>query len=120
MADRCVLITWGEVARGREERAIECFNNTIGYYGRMQQEGKIEAFDAVLCRPGAKIDGFIRADGTARQLADLTEDREFMRLVTEATLCVDDIAVTNAYCNAGVSAQMEMYAEAIAKVPQMS
>jgi hypothetical protein len=120
MADRCLLLTWGEVARGREERAVECFNETIGYYGRLQQEGKIESFDAVLCMPGAPVDGYIRLDGTARQLLDVKEDREFIRLTNEATTCVERIAVNDGYCNNGVTEQMEIYAEAIAKVPQMS
>jgi hypothetical protein len=120
MADRCLLLTWGEVVRGREERAVECFNDSLGYYGRLQQEGKIETFDAVLCAVnGGRLDGYIRLDGTARQLLDVKEDREFQRLTAEATTCVENIAVTDAYCNNGISVQMEIFAEAIAKVPQM-
>ena len=35
MADRVVFISWGQVVRGREERAMENFNETIGLYGKM-------------------------------------------------------------------------------------
>src|SRR3954452_14665497 len=80
MADRCLLTTWGEVVRGREERATECFNDTVGYYGRAQQQGKIEKFDTVLCFPNGRLDGYIKVEGTAQQLADMKEDREFQRL----------------------------------------
>jgi hypothetical protein len=121
MADRCLLITWGEVARGREQRALEVFNDTVGYYGRCQQQGKIESFDTVLCAPnGGRLDGYIRIEGSARQLADLKEDRDFQRLTAEATMIVEKIAVMDAYCNQGVADQMEIFAEVSAKVPQMA
>jgi hypothetical protein len=121
MADRCLLLTWGEVVRGREERALECFNDTVGFYGRCQQDGKIESFDTVLCAPnGGRLDGFIRLEGSAKQLADLKESRDFQRLTAEATVCVENIAVTDAYCNQGVAQQMEIYQEVVNKVPQMS
>jgi hypothetical protein len=120
MADRCLLTTWGEVARGREERAVECFNETVGYYGRAQQEGRIESFDTVLCSPNGVLDGYIKVEGTAQQLAAMKEDREFQRIMAEAGTIVDDLAITDAVCNQGVADQMEIFREAIAKVPQMA
>ena len=120
MADRCLLITWGEVARGREERALENFNDAMGYYGRCQQEGKIESFDVVLCAPSGGFDGFIRLDGSARQLADLKEDPEYQRLLVTATLCVDEISVRDAFCNEGVAQQMGVFQAEVSKVPQMA
>jgi hypothetical protein len=121
MADRCLLITWGEVARGREERALECFNDTVGFYGRCQQEGKIESFEPVLCAPnGGQLDGYIKINGSAKQLADLRENRDFQKLTVEATTIVEKIAVLDAYCNEGVAKQMEIFREVVAKVPQMA
>jgi hypothetical protein len=120
MADRCLLTTWGEVARGREERAMECFNECVGYYGRAQQEGRIEKFDTVLCLPNGRLDGYFKVEATAQQLADMKEDREFQRLMAEAGTIVDGLAITDAVCNQGVADQMEIFREAIAKVPQMA
>ena len=48
MADRILFITWKAPVRGLEERAVESFNEAIGLYGRMQQEGRIESFDVAL------------------------------------------------------------------------
>jgi hypothetical protein len=120
MADRCLLITWGQVARGREERALENFNEAMGYYGRCQQEGKIEGFDVVLCAPNAKLDGYIQLRGAARQLADLKEEAEYQRLLVTASLCTDELSVIEAACNEGVAEQVEIFAQAVAKVPQMA
>lgn len=121
MADRCLVISWGEVVRGREERALETFNDTLGYYGRCQQEGKIETFSTVLCSPnGGRLDGYVCVEGSAKQMTDLKEDPEFQRLAAEATTIVEKFAITDGYCNEGIAQQIGVFQEAIGKVPQMS
>ena len=70
MADRIMFISWGANVAGREERGLEVFNDAVGLYGRMQQEGRIESFDVVLMAPnGSAIDGYMCLGGTAEQLA---------------------------------------------------
>ncbi|UGS37346.1 hypothetical protein [Capillimicrobium parvum] len=118
MADRALVLTWGAVVRGREERAMENFNEVVGLYGRMQQDGRIEQFDVTLLMPNAHMEGFIQLQGSAEQLAAVKEDPEFQRLMTESTLIVDELTITDGYVNEGIAAQMEMYRDAISKVPQ--
>jgi hypothetical protein len=118
MADRLLFISWGETVRGREERALEVFNETVGMYGRMQQEGRIERFDVRLLMPNAQLDGYFEVEGTAEQLAALKEDAEFRRSMTDATLIVDRITVTDGFCGQGIADQMALFTEAIGRVPQ--
>ena len=118
MADRCLFICWGEVARGREERALEAFNDSVGLYGRMQQEGRIESFDAVLLSPNGHLDGYIQINGSAQQIAAVKEDEEFMKLTVQVGLIVDDVRQIDGYCNEGVAQVMGLFQEAVAKVPQ--
>jgi hypothetical protein len=118
MADRALVLTWGEVVRGREERALDNFNEVVGLYGRMQQEGRIEQFDVTILAPNARIQGMMELQGTAEQMAAVKNDPEFRQLMTEATLIVDDLTITDAYVNEGIAAQMEMYRDAVSKVPQ--
>jgi hypothetical protein len=118
MADRLLCISWGEPVRGREERALEVFNRTVGYYGRKQQEGSIERFDVRLLAPSSRIGGYMEIEGTTAQLAALKDDAEFQRNLVDASLCVDDIRLTDGYCNQGVADQMALYSEAISQVPQ--
>jgi hypothetical protein len=42
MADEALFIGWGEVVRGRERTAVEVFNESLQYYGQLQQDGTIE------------------------------------------------------------------------------
>ncbi len=43
MAEAALFIGWGEAARGREKEALEIFNKSVQYWGRLQQGGKIES-----------------------------------------------------------------------------
>jgi hypothetical protein len=118
MADRILFVSWGEVVRGREVAAYENFNETIGLYGRLQQEGKMESFDVVLLDPSIDIAGYIAIHGSAEQLAALKENREFRGALYNASLIVDNLRMADGYTNEGIAKEMELYQEAISKVPQ--
>jgi hypothetical protein len=118
MADRVVFISWGQVVRGREERAMENFNETIGLYGKMQQDGRMESFDVVLLNPSTGMDGYLALHGSADQLNALKESEDFQRQLASATLIVEDLKMVDGWTGAGIAKQMEIYQEAISKVPQ--
>jgi hypothetical protein len=120
MADRVLVISWGEPVRGREERALEVFNEAIGLSGRMQQDGRIESFDVVLLNPNGEMAGYMELHGSDEQIAALDTDEEFMRNTVDATLIVENLRHTVGYTNEGVARQMAMYQDAIGKVPQTS
>ena len=118
MADRVLFVSWGETVRGREERALEVFNEAVGLMGRMQQDGRIESFDVVLLDPNGELGGYFEVHGSAQQIAALREDEEFQRNTNDASLIVENIRHVTGYTNEGVAKQTAMYQEAIAKVPQ--
>lgn len=120
MADRVLFISWGSPIPGREERGLEVFNEAVGLYGRMQQDGRIESFDVMLLGASSVLNGFMTLKGDAAQIQALQEDEEFRRIIVDANLIVDDLNVIAGYTNAGIAPQMAIYAEAIAKVPQMA
>lgn len=118
MAERVLFISWGAVVRGREVAALENFNETIGLYGRMQQEGRLESFDVVLLDPSMDIEGYIAIHGSAEQIATLKESEDFRRALYNASLIVDNLKMADGYTNEGIAKEMELYQEAISKVPQ--
>jgi hypothetical protein len=120
MADRMLMICWGQAVRGREERALEVFNESVGYYGRAAQEGRIEAFDVCLLEPNATLNGFMTLKGTREQLSALRADAEFRRIMADAIMIVDDMRILDGYVNDGVADQMAIFTAAIEKVPQMA
>jgi hypothetical protein len=118
MADSVLMITWGSPVRGREERGLDVFNEALGLYGRLQQEGRIEGFDVALMQPNGLMDGFIALRGSAEQLSALRQDEEFRRTTVAASLIVDDFRLIDGSTGEGIARDMELYREAVSQVPQ--
>jgi hypothetical protein len=120
MADRVLFVSWGENIAGREERGLEVFNEAVGFYGRCKEEGRIESFDLALLNPNADVDGYMVLTGSAEQLAALTDDDEYLRIMTEASTVVHKLRATQGYTGNGIARLMEIYSAAAAKSPQMA
>jgi hypothetical protein len=118
MPDRVLFISWSTPVRGREERGLEVFNDSMGLYGRMQQEGRIEKFDVVLLGPSGDLNGYIELHGSAEQLAAVREAEDFQRNTIEASLIVDGLRQIEGITNEEIARQMTLYQESIARVPQ--
>ena len=114
MADAGLFIGWGEVVRGRETEALEVFNETLAYYGRLQEEGAIENFEPVFLEPhGGDLSGFILIRGEAQKLASLRVSEEFAQFATRATLVVENFGIVGADLAERLQRQMEFYTEQI-------
>jgi hypothetical protein len=118
MADRVLHISWGSPIPGREERGLEVFNEAMGLYGRLQQDGRIESFDVALFAANSDLGGYIALHGTHEQLDAAQQDEDFQRTTIDASLVVADLRIAEAYTNEGVAQEMARYQAAISKVPQ--
>jgi hypothetical protein len=118
MADRVLHISWTAPIPGREERGLEVFNEAMGLYGRLQQDGRIESFDVALFPANSDLNGYIELHGTHEQLDAAQQDEEFRRVTIAASLVVSDLRIAEAVTNEGVAQEMARYQEAISKVPQ--
>jgi hypothetical protein len=116
MADRVLFLSWGAPIAGREERSVEVFNDALGYYGRLQQEGRIERFDVALFGAHAGINGYMVLHGSHDQLDAVEEDGEFRDITTAAALVVADLDITEGVTDAGIAAEMERYQAQTARV----
>jgi hypothetical protein len=117
MADAGLFIGWGEVVRGREDRALDVFNETIELYGQMQSDGRIESFEVALLNPhGGELQGFVLLRGSEAQIDAVPHDEEFERLMTKASLLVDNLGIIPAAIGASLARGMAIYQEEIAVV----
>ena len=116
MANRVLFITWGRNVVGREERGLEVFNEAVGLYGKMQQDGRIESFDVKLLGATGDIAGCMEMYGSAEQLDAVSESTDFRSMLIDASLIVEDLRVVRGLCNEGVAEAMTMYQEALSRV----
>ncbi len=113
MADEALFIGWGEVVRGRERKAVEVFNESIQYYGQLQQDGKIESFDAWFLAPhGGDLAGFIVLRGLRERLDEIQRSPEFELLQTRAGMIVDRTGTLNAYTGEALGRLMGQFQQA--------
>jgi hypothetical protein len=110
MAGEALFLGWGAVVRGREMKALEVFQETVAYYGSLQQEGKIDGFEPVLIAPhGGELAGFILLRGSRASLDEIRSGEQFQRLVARAGAVVDDIGVIDAYTGEALAGQMNIF-----------
>lgn len=115
MADRALFIGFGIPVRGREERAVEVFNEFVGMFGRMQSDGRIESMEVTLLDPhGGDLGGFFMVHGNEQQCGALQYDEEFRREVNDATLIVENFGIVGADLAERLQRQLEFYTEQIA------
>ncbi len=98
MAGDELFIGWGPVVRGREQKALQVFQETIEFHGKLQQDGKIDGFDAHLVAPhGGDLAGFIVLHGERGKLDEVRNSEDFELLITRAATIVDQVGVLNAF-----------------------
>ena len=115
MADAGLFIGWGEVVRGREDRALDVFNETLELYGQMQADGRIESFEVALLNPhGGELQGFVMLRGSEAQIDAVARDDDFQRVMTKGSLVVDDLGIIPAAINEGLARAMAIYQEELA------
>ena len=98
MATGALVIGWGAVVRGREQKALQVFNESIQYYTQLQQQGMIESFEPVALEPhGGDLLGFLIVRGDREKLNALRTSEEFLRLNNRAVQVIDNLGVITAF-----------------------
>ena len=117
MADSGLFIGFGLPVRGREQQAVEVFNEAVAYYTRLQADGDIEAFEPVFLEPhGGDLGGFFLLRGDRERLARIRVSDEFVRLSVRAGLAVENFGVVGASLGERVAQEMSLYMEAAAEL----
>jgi hypothetical protein len=117
MADAGLFVGFGNPVRSRESQAIDLFNETIGWFSQLQEDGEIESFEPVFLEPhGGDLNGFILIRGDAEKLARLRVSEEFTQLIIRAALHVESIGVVGADMNERLQRQIAFYTEQIGAI----
>jgi len=110
MAGEALFIGWGSVVRGREKQALQVFEESMQYYGKLQQDGRIESFDVLLLSPhGGDLNGFVILRGSRQTLAEIRFSDEFERLIARASAIIDSLGVLPAYGGEALAQQMAIF-----------
>ncbi|UCE07083.1 MAG: hypothetical protein JSW07_03330 [bacterium] len=104
MADAVIFLGWNRPTVGREQQALQVFQKSLEYYGKLQADGRIESFEPViLSAHGGDLNGFVMLRGEAEKLAEIRRDDTYIDLVTEAEYCVDGFGHVDGYIGDGLT-----------------
>jgi hypothetical protein len=119
VAGEALFVGWGQVVRGREQLALQVFQETIAFYTKLQEDGRIERFDATLLAPhGGDLAGFLLMHGERASLDSIRESEEFARTLVRAGSVVDNVGVVSAYTGDALGQRMGIFGELAQELPQ--
>jgi hypothetical protein len=91
MKEQTMFISWGQVPRGREAKAIEVFKRAHEFLKGKKKEGKIEELRIYFNSQSADLAGFMLIGGKPEFLLD--GSRELERLYMQASAVVDNLSL---------------------------
>ena len=117
MTTGALMIGWGSAVRGREQKALQVFNEAIQYYAQLQQRGEIESFEPVILEPhGGDLGGFLLLKGEQDALSRLRTSDEFLRFNARGALCLEHFGVVGAAVGEELQRQFAMFQQLVAEV----
>lgn len=119
MGGEALFLGWGQVVRGREQLALQVFQEAVGYYGKLQEDGQIESFEAYLLEPhGGDLAGFFLVHGERSALDAVRSSEEFGRLLVRAGSVIDKLGLVSAHSGDALGQQMALFGEIAQELPQ--
>jgi len=117
MTESALFIGFGEPVRGREQKALQVFAESMAYYERLKSSGAIASFESVLLEPhGGDLGGFFLLRGTEEQIEAVHASDEFTRVTNRARLIVDNVGVVIALIGDSLAQGMADYQRQVAEL----
>jgi hypothetical protein len=117
MAGEALFVGWGQVVRGREQKALDVFNESVGYWNKLKEDGTIDDFDVVLLSPhGGDLAGFALLKGDPDKLAALRWDDQFQRQNGRADFIVEGLGIVEAVTGEALGEQLGIFQEQIGEL----
>ena len=116
MAEAALFIGWGEVVRGREKAALRTYNEVMGYWNGLKNDGRIQNFDVAVLGPHARLGGFILARGTEQQIDSVRRSKEFRQMMARTRLFVDELVAVDSYVDEALGQLMQEYEEEVGRL----
>ena len=110
MANAVIFLGWNRPTVGREQQAMDVFQKSMEFYGKLQNEGRIESFEPViLSAHGGDMNGFFLLRGDAEKLSEIKRDETFLNIVIED--CVDGFGNIDGYIGDGLNDVISRWAK---------
>ena len=108
-----VIVRWGKLVPGREEKAVALFTETVDYFGKLLVEKKVSYFEPFFFMTGDIENelGFFIFKGPDEFIYQLLADEYFLMLQEKALYSVEHFQVDLLTVGEGISKQLERSAK---------
>ena len=118
MAERALFLGWGRPVVGREQIALELFQEAASFCAQAQQSERLESFEIVLLEPhGGELYGFVLVRGGVEQLQALHVSDDFHDLISRANLVAERVGVVGGAVDAGLAPALERLRRNVVQLP---
>lgn len=117
MADGVLIMGWSTPIAGREDVALDVFNEFVQHGAQCAQDGQIDGMEPFLCdNNGSDLGGFFLYRGDPMKLAALKDSDAFRRLVIRAGCVVEGVRLMDGVAGEKLAREMTMWAENTADI----
>jgi hypothetical protein len=117
MVNTVMFLGWNTPVHGREMIVNELFTSFVNYLTKCQTSKLIESFEPVLLHPhGGDLNGFILVRGTRDQITKLRLTEDFLQLITQASVHVNNFGMVDGWIGDSLTEQMTRWQRYIAPV----
>ena len=113
-ADNGLLLGWNRVARGKEDKVMALFGESLAFWGQLQQAGVIDSFEPVLLLPhGGDLNGFILVRGDADKLDQVMASDAYLAIDTKANYYLEGYGAIRAFFGEEITRRFGAYQKTI-------
>jgi hypothetical protein len=115
MEKAALFVGWGALIPGREAAAGKVLHDAMEYLTRLQQEGRIDSFEAVALGPhGGDLAGFVLVRGDTAAIAEFRYSEEFIRISTQIQRVHQSVGAVDAFVGKEMGQYFAMWDEPLA------
>jgi hypothetical protein len=117
MAKGVLFFGWGNATRGREMKALQVFQEALGYWGGLQQKGEVDSFEPYFLEPhGGDLVGFLIVKGDQDKLNRLRTAPDTLRLNARAGLIVENFGMVGGFTGKEMEEQIGVFQSSISEL----
>ena len=113
-----VIVKWGKLVPGREEKAVEVFGDAIAYFGELLAAKRLTSFEPYMYQT-SDLDsdvGFFIFKGPQQEIFKMFEEDKFLMIREKAFYTVEHLKIDLLTVGEGISSQLERSAKARAEL----
>jgi hypothetical protein len=117
MANAARVFFWGPPIPGREQKALQHFNDVTQFYAKKKEKGEIESYEAIFFDHfSSELDGILIVRADSDKLDKIFQSDESVNFRHRAELLLSNYKVAMGIVGEGIKEGLASYAKQVAEL----